>query len=113
MFQKHTFSSSISPSAKNGTARIHLQALLFQFFLKNTPSLTRRNQNFPFAGSRLSPSGLGPSPYAARTAKGFMRRHYPTLRRLGRRVSSTSFTIQPGRHPTAPQSEYSSSETLC
>ena len=57
------------------------------FCLRNTPSLMRRSRNFPFAGSRLTPSGLARSPYVALTAKGFMRRHYPTLRRPGRRFS--------------------------
>ena len=41
----------------------------------------RRSRNFPFAGSRLTLSGLARSPYVALIAKGFMRRHYPTLRR--------------------------------
>ena len=49
----------------------------------------RRSRNFPFAGSRLTPSGLALLPCAALTAKRFMRRHYPTLRRPGRRFSST------------------------
>ncbi len=53
--QEHTVSSSTSPSAKNGIARIHLRLLLLSFCLKNTPSITRRSRNFPFAGSRLSP----------------------------------------------------------
>ena len=98
--QEHTVSSSTSPSAKNGIARIHLRLLLvLRFCLRNTPSLMRRSRNFPFAGSRLTPSGLARSPYVALTAKRFMRRHYPTLRRPGRRFSSPhllAFTIQRG-----------------
>ena len=107
IFQEHTVSSSTSPSAKNGTARIHLQ---LPFCLRNTPSLMRRSRNFPFAGSRLTPSGLARSPYVALIAKGFMRRHYPTLRRPRRRFSLShplKFAIQRGKHPTAPRFGYS------
>ena len=67
--------------------------LLLRFCLRNTPSLMRRSRNFPFAGSRLTPSGLALSPYVALTAKGFMRRHYPTLRRPGRRFSSSQAVL--------------------
>src|SRR5262245_22081761 len=100
IFQEHTVLSSISPSARNGLARIHLQLLLvLRFSLKNTPSLMHKNPNFLFAGSRLTPSGLALSPCAALTAKGFMRRHYPILPRRGLRFFSLlvlTFTIQRG-----------------
>ena len=54
----------------------------------------------------LTLSGLARSPYVALIAKGFMRRHYPTLRLRRRRFSLShplKFAIQRGKHPTAPR----------
>ncbi len=49
---------------------------VLRFSPRNTPSLMRKSPNFPFAGSRLTQSGLARSPYVASYSEGF---HAPTL----------------------------------
>ena len=66
----------------------------------------RRSRNFPFAGSRLTPSGLARSPYAATYSEGFHAPTLPDLTPAGTEIFSSqavlvraAFTIQRGLTP--------------